>query len=118
MAEVIRKVENFIRVVLENVCSIGRQKTFTINVASNSEIFMSVGRFFLFWLILAPKINENHTILSNLSENYRRMRTSKVEKPNRTRYNTFIEPNPCRHESPLKSSAKLDNDNYFTLKMS
>ena len=73
MAEVIRKVDNWIRVVLENVCSIGRQKTFTINVASNSEIFMSVGRFFLFWLILAPKINENHTNLSNLSENRRRM---------------------------------------------
>ena len=72
----IRKVENFIRVVLENVCSIGRQKTFTINVTSNSENFMSLGRFFDFVLSLRQKsvpCSENHTNLLNLSENSRRM---------------------------------------------
>ena len=72
----IRKVENFIRVVLENVCSIGRQKTFTINITSNSENFMSLGRFFDFVLSLRQKsvpCSENHTNLLNLSENSRRM---------------------------------------------
>ena len=43
MVEVIGKVENLIRVVLENVCSIGRQTFLLINVTSNSEIFMSLG---------------------------------------------------------------------------
>ena len=56
MDEVIGKVENLIRVVLENVCSIGRQKTFTINVTSNSENFMSLGLFFILSFAFASRL--------------------------------------------------------------
>ena len=51
-------VRNCIRVVLDNIRRIVRQKTFTINVASNSEIFTSLRRFIWFWLIPAPNIVE------------------------------------------------------------
>ena len=57
-AEVTLKVRNYIRVVLDNIRRMVRQKTFTINVASNSEIFTSLRRFIWFLLIPAPNIVE------------------------------------------------------------
>ena len=63
MAEVIRKVENLIRVVLENVCSIGRQKLSQSMLRQIPRILCHSDDFFGFVLSLRQRSVKSHKLV-------------------------------------------------------